>query len=310
MKARTLIAITILALGHQARAATDDEVRGGWIADVNGQRRIYILKVRNSQISGLYCWDCSNFGNVFFLQDGKVETGSISFRVFHDIGPGAPYFDTVRGTLANGRLTLISRREGATKAPPTEMTMTREPRRPASAGQLPPEQIAASATAGGPSAGFVPPPPQPPAAVPPAPAAPGPGRPGRAAYVPPGPNEMLTPASIIGTWLALPGPGKQYFSFRQVGNEILGRVCGPCDNPYTFGRLDNVSIMGDTLRFNIVHEDWGRGPKPFNNQATATLSKNELLMHTQQDNLPPPPPQPAARGGMILLGPLSIDATR
>src|SRR5277367_96007 len=110
MKTRTLTAMAILALGYQAQAATDDEVRGGWIADVNGQRHVYVLKVRNSQISGLYCWDCSNFGNVFFLQDGKVETDGISFRVFHDVGQGAPYFDAVRGTQTNGRLILTSRR--------------------------------------------------------------------------------------------------------------------------------------------------------------------------------------------------------
>jgi hypothetical protein len=94
--------------------------------------------------------------------------------------------------------------------------------------------------------------------------------------------------------------------FRQVGNEIRGLVCGPCDNPYTFGPLDDGVIRSDTFEFNIVHEDWGAGPLPFNNHVTATVSKHEMRMLTQQDNRPPPP----APFEMILIGPIRLEPAR
>ena len=32
--------------------------------------------------------------------------------------------------------------------------------------------------------------------------------------------------------------------------------------------LDDFVIKGDTMTFNIIHEDWGPGTLPFHNQAT------------------------------------------
>ena len=39
---------------------------------------------------------------------------------------------------------------------------------------------------------------------------------------------MLTPAAVEGLWVYGYGPGKQNFSFRRVGEQILGVGC-PCD---------------------------------------------------------------------------------
>ena len=125
------IVAAALACPRLAPAATltDNDVRGGWIADVAGQRVIYVLKVRDGRISGIYCSDCANPDEVAFLQDGKVDAGGIAFRVLHVAGPGAPYAEMVRGQLENGRLVLTSTREGAPRARATVTSLTREPRR-------------------------------------------------------------------------------------------------------------------------------------------------------------------------------------
>jgi hypothetical protein len=135
MRTRTIalaaIVAAALAWPRPAPAATltDNDVRGGWIADVGGQRVIYVLKVRDGRISGIYCSDCTNPDEVAFLQDGKVEAGGIAFRVLHVAGPGAPYSEMVRGRLENGRLVLTSTRERAPRASATVTSLTREPRR-------------------------------------------------------------------------------------------------------------------------------------------------------------------------------------
>jgi hypothetical protein len=62
------IVAAALACPRPASAAnlTDNDVRGGWIADVGGQRVIYVLKVRDGRISGIYCSDCANPDQVAF----------------------------------------------------------------------------------------------------------------------------------------------------------------------------------------------------------------------------------------------------
>jgi hypothetical protein len=136
-----------------AATLTGNDVRGGWIAGVGGQRVIYVLKVRDGRISGIYCSDCTNPDEVAFLQDGRVEAGGIALRVLHVAGPGAPYSEVVRGRLENGRLVLTSTREGVPDAPAKVTSLTREPRRTRNGLPWPADQLAAARTAGGPSAG-------------------------------------------------------------------------------------------------------------------------------------------------------------
>lgn len=72
--------------------------------------------------------------------------------------------------------------------------------------------------------------------------------------------------------------------------------------------LDDFEIRGDTLSFNILHEDWGPGSLPFHNQAAGHIAKNEMRLTFQQDNMPP-----RANGATFaasLLGPIAIDATQ
>src|SRR5262245_50159164 len=141
MRIRLLMLITAMVvipgLSNLAAAAlTADEIRGGWIADINGQRHVYLLNVRGTDIRGIYCWDCGNPDNLAFVQNGKLESDGFSFVLLHDAGPGAPYRENVKGKVVDGRLVVSAQREGSA-ARSTEMTMMREPRRPASGLVLP-----------------------------------------------------------------------------------------------------------------------------------------------------------------------------
>jgi hypothetical protein len=318
MSMRILVAIGVFVVGlspfaSAAAAISADDVRGGWIADIDGQRHVYLLNVRGTDVRGIYCWDCSNPQNLAFVTDGKLEAGGVSFVLLHDVGPAAPYRESVKGTIVDGRLVMTIQRQGASAAA-KQMVLMREPRRPASGIVLPGviaplpagvELPAAPAPATGARGDATPPGggrgPNSTAPVPVPGALPAGAR-GRGGYVPPGPNEPLTAQKVTGLWLWGTGIGKQYFIFRQVGNQIRGVVCGPCDNPFTFGVLDDGSVSGDTFRFNIVHEDWGIGIQngPFNNQATATISMNEMRIATRQDNQPATTPTL----DMTLLGPI------
>jgi len=116
---------------------------------------------------------------------------------------------------------------------------------------------------------------------------------------------------VIGVWLGFgTGINKQYFIIRKVGNKLRGMVCGRCDNPYTMAALDDFEIKGDTMTFNILHEDWGPGTLPFHNQATVRVAMNEMRLTTQQDNMPAPAQPPGPNAGSSLLGPISIEATK
>ena len=101
------------------------------------------------------------------------------------------------------------------------------------------------------------------------------------------------------------GPAKQNFSFRRVGEQILGVVCGPCDDPYTFGVIDNVAIRGDTMTFDINHTDAGIGIEygPFANHVTTTVSHHEMHLHSVQHA-----GSRTIEGDLVLIGPLSQTA--
>jgi len=91
-------------------------------------------------------------------------------------------------------------------------------------------------------------------------------------------------------------------------------VCGRCDNPYTTGAIENVLIVGDTLYFDIVHEDWGESDPPtFRRNIVAQVVQNEMLAAVLGKDLAidlvHPPARPV-RGGFTLLGPIVPEATR
>jgi hypothetical protein len=139
---------------------------------------------------------------------------------------------------------------------------------------------------------------------------------GQPPYWAPGPFKTLRPADIVGSWIAPFGLGmnKQIFTFLLVGDRLRGVVCGRCDNTYTIGAMENIAIAGDTLYFDIVHEDWGESDPPtFRRNIVAQLVQNEMIAAILGKNLTVDPAHPPARPpgrGFTLVGPIAPEATR
>lgn len=264
-------------------ATMADAVRGGWVADIEGVRHIFILKVREGAVSGIYCdVDCSEPAHLSVVEHGALTVDGVRFQL-RRLDGRAPERTAVLGRVSGNQLVLtFGSQAGATtgataSAGGKQWTLQRDPRKPASV--TVDELFARHGVTSGPVVISVSPNP----------------------YTPPGPAELLTPAALEGLWIWGYGPGKQNFIFRRVGEQLLGVVCGPCDNPYTFGVIDNVTIHGEKLTFDINHEDWGFGIElgPFANHASATVSHHEMHLHSVQNA--------GARtieGDMVLIGPV------
>ena len=231
-------AAALLAIAGPAAAQRAEDIRGNWIADVDGVRHIYMLIVRDGAVTGTYCVDCNDPSNLAFVVDGTLEAGGTNFTVYHDPGNAPPQRDTVTARLADGELQIERRREG-TSGPAVSMTLVRP---------VPPAPT------------DVPVPPQ------------------RPKYNPPGPPEPITAERVAGLWIAGTGPGKQYFMIRRLGEQLLGMVCGPCFEPFNMAPLDSFVIDGNELHFDIVHEDTNGFPRsePWVNAARAVMSRNEM----------------------------------
>ena len=97
----------------------------------------------------------------------------------------------------------------------------------------------------------------------------------------------------------------QYFVIRRDGDRLFGLACGRCDNPYTFGALENFAIHRDTLEFDIEHQDWGEGTHvPFARHVTAHIAMNELRIDARRADIPGGAPIISS-----LIGPIALEAT-
>lgn len=272
------LAVTAPAAENQ-QATMADAIRGGWVADVEGTRHIFILKASDAKVTGIYCaGDCGDPSRLVFVDRGTLTPDGLRFQLSRIQGPSSSRTD-VLGRLVDGHLLLtLTPSSGKSKGPP-QLDLQRDPRKPALVTLD--ELFARRGIKSGPMLFSGSPTP----------------------YVPAGPNEALAPTVLEGLWVWGNGSGKQHFMFRQVGEQMLGAVCGPCDNPYTFGVLDNIVIQGDTVIFDIEHQDWGIGIEfgPFANHGTATLSRHELHLHTVAHNGPR-----TVEGDMVLTGPLRL----
>src|SRR4029453_12112816 len=102
---------------------------------------------------------------------------------------------------------------------------------------------------------------------------------------------------------------KQIFTFLLVGERLRGVVCGRCDNPYTIGAMEKVFIVGDSLYFDILPQDWGESDSPtFDRTIVAQVVQNEMIAVILGKNLvvdpANPPARPAGRG-FTLVGPIA-----
>ena len=289
---KLLVLAGMLGLLHVAVAQSADDYRGGWRTD-KGEAHTYEFSIRGEKVRGIYCTYCADATTLAFV-DGTLGPDGLNFVVTH-VKPdgGTAYLDRATARFDHGSLIVT----GTTGAPGGEKfarTLIKDPRGPD------PLPIIVSRLP----------------KAPPVPAVTvnqqGVGAP-RAPYIQPGPwKSALTEKDVIGIWLGFGvGAPKQYFIVKKVGDKLRGMVCGTCDNPYTMAALDDFEIRGDTLKFNILHEDWGDGELPtFDKHVTAHVGWNELRFTTTADHQPPPrPTPPGVVPGSSLTGPIPIEAT-
>jgi hypothetical protein len=251
--------------------------------------------IRGDKVRGIYCTWCADATTLAFV-DGSFGPDGITFVVTHVKANGSTaYQDKATAKFDHGNL-IVTGTSDAPGGGKFERTLVKDPRGPD------PIPVIVSVLPKGP----------------PVPAVKinqqGLGAP-QPRYIQPGPwKSQLTEREVIGVWLGFgTGAPKQYFIIKKVGNKLRGMVCGTCDNPYTMAALDDFEIQGDTLKFNILHEDWGDGELPtFSKHVTAHVGWNEMRCTTTADHQPPPPPRPRPAGfvpGFSLEGPIAIEAT-
>jgi hypothetical protein len=291
---RLLVLLVAIGCANVAAAQTADDYRGGWRTD-GGEAHTYEFSIRGSTVRGISCTYCADATTLAFV-DGTLGPGGLTFVITHVNDDGSTaYTDRATATFDHGRL-IVRGTSGAPGGGRFEHVVIKDPRGPD------PIPVKVSVL---------------PASRPAVPAQPlrrnvdgADGKP----YVQPGPwKTRLTPDDVVGVWLGFGvGAPKQYFIIRKIGTRLRGMVCGACDNPYTMAALDDFEIDGDTLRFNILHEDWGDGDRPtFFKHVTAHVGWNEMRATTLADHQPPPRPAPSGVvPGFSLEGPIAITATQ
>jgi hypothetical protein len=288
----------------QAAAALNaDYWRGGWRTPLGDEPHIYEFVIRGTRVTGVYCRNCADATTIGFIDGSWDEKAGITFTVtFANANGSIESRDDQRAMLVDGRL-IVTGVVGIPNGKP--LTLIKDPR---------------GADPGGAPAYHLPPGTPPAMLVTPPAGGGGGGGGGRGlgpAYWQPGPfKKPLRPADVVGTWIAQFGLGmnKQIFTFLLVGNQLRGVVCGRCDNTYTIGAMENIVIIGDTVYFDIVHQDWGeRNPPTFDRRIMAQVVQNEMLAAILPDDVKidpkNPPARPAGRG-FTLVGPIAPERTR
>jgi hypothetical protein len=308
-KTTALMFVSMFGLLHIAAAQSADDYRGGWRTD-KGEAHTYEFSIRDGKVRGIYCTYCADATTLAFV-DGTFGADGLNFVVTHVKSDGSTaYLDKATAKFDKGNL-IVTGTSGAPGGAKFSRTLIKDPRGP---DPLPVMVSTIPKSLSTPPLAF-----NPPAAVnqPGATKQPGPPKqgaaPGRAPYIQPGPwKSALTEKDVLGVWLGYGvGAPKQFFIITKVGGKLRGMVCGTCDNPYTMAALDDFELQGDTLKFNILHEDWGDGELPtFAKHVTAHIGWNELRLTTTADHQPPPrPTPPGVIPGSSLTGPIPIEAT-
>jgi len=288
-----VMVMALLSVASASAAQDADAYRGGWRTD-SGGAHTYEFSIRGTTVRGIYCTSCADATTLAFV-DGTFGPDGIRFEVTHVNADGSTKDkDIAIARFNQGRLTVTGT-SGAPGGGTFVRVLIKDPRGPdpipAKVSVLPKDRPSV------------------------------PGNPQRRnpdgadglPYIQPGPwKSTLTEKDVVGVWLGFGvGAPKQFFIIKKIGNRLRGMVCGTCDNPYTMAALDDFRIDGDTLTFNILHEDWGDGEIPtFDKHVTAHVGWNEMRASTSADHQPPPTPRPgSAVPGFSLVGPIPIEAT-
>ena len=303
-----LLSFGSLLFAKPAAALNADYWRGGWRTPLGDEPHIYEFVIRGSRVTGVYCRNCSDATTIGFIDGTWDEKTGIAFTVtFANPAGRITTRDDQHAMLVDGRLMVTG---AANIRDGKALTLIKDPRGADPGGALayhlppgtPPAQPTTKPAVGGGGGGGR-----------------GVGAPsgvGAAPYWQAGPFKPLRPSDVVGTWIASFGLGmnRQLFTFLLVGDRLRGVVCGRCDNPYTIGAMENVKIVGDTLYFDIVHQDWGEiDPPTFDRSIVAQLVQNEMIAAILGNGVlvdpAKPPARPAGRG-FTLVGPIAPDATR
>jgi hypothetical protein len=302
--ATTLLLTALAALGSAApaEALNADYWRGGWRTPFGEAPHIYYFVIRGDQVTGVYCRNCSDATTIGFIDGSWDEQTGIAFTVTVPNPDGSvKSVGRQHAMLVEGRLSVTG---GAPGSGGKALTLIKDPRRPDPGGRpayyLPPgtPTVYPAARPAGAAAG-----------------APAP----RAPYWQPGPFKKLREADIAGTWIAASfgplGMDKQIFTFLRVGDRLRGVVCGRCDNACTLAALERVTIVGDTLYFQIAHQDRGNiDPPVFDRSIMAQVVQNEMIASVLGYNIAIDPARPPARrtdaAPFTLVGPIAADATK
>jgi hypothetical protein len=283
MAVRLLAGLFAGLTASAAAAESADHYRGGWRTD-GGEPQVYEFVIRGDRVSGIYCTQCADGTTLAPIEGTFDETEGLAFTVRHLDRDGATVStDRLRAKLRNGRLAVSGTRGDAR----VEHVAIKDPRGPTPGAYkqsiLPPDAPPVPVLPPRAGAGGGPPPP----------------------YVQPAPWRQLSPEDVVGVWLGFGvGMEKQYFLIRRDGDKLFGLACGRCDNPYTFGALENFVVEGDRLEFDIAHQDWGDGDVlPFDRHVVAQITMNEMRIDARR-------PDQAGPGIVAsLVGPIALEAT-
>ena len=299
-----LVSFAALALAQPAAALDADYWRGGWRTPLGDAPHIYYFVIRGGRVTGAYCRSCSDATTMGFIDGTWDEEAGLDFTVtFANPDGTIASVDDQHAMLVEGRL-VVTGAAGAPNGNAAERTLVKDARGADPGGApayhlppgTPPALPVARPAGGGGGGGFGPP----------------------APYWQPGPFKALQPADVVGTWIAASfgplGMNKQIFTFLLVGDRLRGVVCGRCDNTYTMATMENIVIVGDTLYFDIAHQDWGEiDPPTFDRTIAARVVQNEMIAGILGNNVEidpdNPPARPAGRG-FTLVGPIAPEGTR
>jgi hypothetical protein len=106
--------LVALLFGCAAPAFSQPDIRGGWVADVDSVRHIYIFKVQDDTFTGTHCTRCDERGDISIVRNGRISGARLSFSLLQG-GDGQWREQRFEGEIGDGQLQL--RRVGTEPAP-------------------------------------------------------------------------------------------------------------------------------------------------------------------------------------------------